>query len=113
MTNLNLLLGGPPDQRPSGRSLISSCQSLGPEVIGGRSALPSDARRHGPCQKSPTREVQNCFEKQTEYDKYWVRYTLVRYEDLVDKTEEMVKSLYARLGLRWTKEIRWRRKCGK
>ena len=38
--------------------------------------------------------------------KYCLRYTLVRYEDLVDNTEEMVKSLYGRLGLRWTEEIR-------
>ena len=34
------------------------------------------------------------------------RYTLVRYEDLADNTEEIVKSLYARLGLHWTEEIR-------
>ena len=40
-------------------------------------------------------------------EKYCLRYTLVRYEDLVDKMEEMVRSLYGRLGLLWTEEIRW------
>ena len=49
------------------------------------------------------------FEEKTECKKFWLRYTLVRYEDLADRTEEMVKSLYARLGLRWTEKIRWRR----
>ena len=34
------------------------------------------------------------------------RYTLVRYEDLADRTEEIVERLYACLGLRWTEEIR-------
>ena len=44
--------------------------------------------------------------EKTESEKFWLRYTLVRYEDLADRTEEMVKSLYARLGLRWTEKIR-------
>ena len=104
-----LLLGGPPGQRPSGRSLISSCESLGQPFFGGRSALQPDARRHGPCQKSPAREVQKSLGEKTESEKCWLRYTLVRYEDLAERTEEMVKSLYARLGLRWTEKIRWRR----
>ena len=34
------------------------------------------------------------------------RYTLVRYEDLVDNTEDTVERLYGRLGLRWTEEMR-------
>ena len=34
------------------------------------------------------------------------RYTLVRYEDLADQTEDIVQRLYARLGLSWTEEMR-------
>ena len=34
------------------------------------------------------------------------RNTLVRYEDLAENTEETVERLYARLGLRWTEEMR-------
>ena len=39
--------------------------------------------------------------------KVFPRYTLVRYEDLVDNMEEMVKGLYTRLGLIWTDNVRW------
>ena len=35
------------------------------------------------------------------------RYVRVRYEDLVDKTEETLEGLYNHLGLLWTDHVRW------
>ena len=35
------------------------------------------------------------------------RYVRVRYEDLVDKTEETLEGLYHHLGLLWTDHVRW------
>lgn len=101
--------GGASYPRPKGHPWLTGHSSVGSRVHAGFNSLSTDAREYGPGKGCPTWQVKlvlHWFIIDL-YDYPKCRYTLVRYEDMADNMVDVMASLYNRLGLQWTDDIRF------